>query len=121
MNNKLFIVTLICLCLMSNIVYAIPYPKVAKRIYNIPYNKHTYNCLRKSVLYHELLKSKGIESRIVIGYLGKKTATRHAWVEYWEKGHWYLVDLTDNPRTWGFKSHLYRDYRRTKTWKLLNE
>jgi len=85
----------------------IPYKAVALRIYKIPYDKHTYNCLWKSEMYCEYLKSKGIEAKIVIGRFRKEKFYRHAWIEYFDGKDWRIIDLTAKPKEWGYKKQYY--------------
>lgn len=85
----------------------IPYKEVALKIYKLPYNEHTFNCLIKSQMFCEFLKSKGIEAEVIIGYFGKNKFYRHAWILYFYNNEWRIIDLTDNPRSWGFKKANY--------------
>jgi hypothetical protein len=85
----------------------IPYKEVALRIHRIPYEKHTSNCLIKSNLFCEFLKSKKIEAEVIIGYFKNNKFYRHSWVQYKQDNKCYIIDLTDNPRTWGYESKYY--------------
>jgi len=106
---KKFILIIVYILLFYSLSFAqdIPYKEVALRIYNIPYDKHTANCLWKSEMYCNYLLSKGIEAKVIIGRLGKEKFYRHAWCEIFDGKNWIVVDLTAKPKEWGFKKQYY--------------
>jgi len=107
MKKSILIIVYILLFYSLSFAQDIPYKEVALRIYNIPYDKHTYNCLLKSEMYCSYLISKGIEAKVIIGRLGKEKFYRHAWVEYFDGKDWRVIDLTAKPKEWGFKKLYY--------------
>ena len=93
-------------------VYTIPCRLWADVVWQVKYDKRTFNCLHKSRLYHNYLITQGIQSRLVVGYYKSIVDFRHSWVEYFEKGSWYLVDLTRHCKYWGFKVEQWgKDYK----------
>jgi len=105
--KKIFILLFILLLRINAYASNVPYKEVALRIHNLPYDKHTTNCLIKSNLFCEFLKSKGIEAKVIIGKIKGQKFYRHAWIEYKQNNKWYIIDLTDNPRSWGFEKSNY--------------
>jgi hypothetical protein len=106
----LFVIVLVyafVLNIQSGYCSDVPYKEVALRIYKIPYSSHTYNCLVKSNLFCEFLKSKGIEAKVIIGYYGKNSFYRHAWIYYFYNKERRIIDLTDRPASWGYREKYY--------------
>jgi hypothetical protein len=102
----LYLVILFCF-VYSLIGAEIPYKEIALKIYKIPYDKHIYNCLNKSILFCEFLKSKNIEAKIIIGRVRNEKFYRRSWIEYKKDNKWYIIDLIDNPKTWGYERKYY--------------
>ena len=105
--KKIFILLFILLLGINAYALDVPYKEVALRIYNIPYDKHTANCLWKSEMYFNYIISKVINAKVVVGRYGNEKFYRHAWVQYKQDNKCYIIDLTDNPRTWGYESKYY--------------
>jgi hypothetical protein len=105
---KKYILSVVFILLFYGFSFAeIPYKEVVLRIYNIPYNKYTYNCLWKAEMYCNFIASKGVTAKVVIGRYGNEKFYRHAWVRYFDGKNWRIVDLTEKPFTWGFKEKYY--------------
>lgn len=85
----------------------IPFKEVALRWYNIPYDPHIHNCLYKAQGYYNYLISQGIEAQLVVGRLRKEKFYRHAWVKYFDGKNWRIVDLTAEPKEWGYPENQY--------------
>ena len=78
-------------------LYYLPHYEEIKRMEEIPVVDGEFDCVDKSILYHQYLKSKGIDSRVVSGSVkGLPPGNIHAWVEVYnpEFNEWYIVDPT---------------------------
>jgi len=106
---KQFIILIILVLLFYSFSWAsdVPYKNTAYSIYKLLYNVHTCNCLIKSNLFCEFLKSKGIEAKVIIGRFKNEKFYRHAWIEYFYNKEWRIIDLTDKPSTWGYENKNY--------------
>lgn len=105
--KKIILILIFLLLPFKILANEIPYKDVALRIYKIPYSKHTFNCFGKSQLYWAFLISKGVNAHIIVGRYKDEQFYRHAWVKFEKDDKWYIVDLTDNPRTWGWEERHY--------------
>ncbi|MFH1521928.1 MAG: hypothetical protein ABIF18_03135 [archaeon] len=73
----------------------IPEKEMLRKIEGIPYRRGVMDCKDKSIMDHNHLKSKGIESRVVLGTV-EGYRDNHAWTEVLnpETGKWHLRDPT---------------------------
>ena len=70
----------------------IPEPTNLRRIESIPYVPDKMDCKHKSVMRHNYLKSRGVESRVVEGAVNG--GGRHAWTEVKKDDKWFMNDPT---------------------------
>ena len=82
-------ITLLTGCAVS---YIPEYSKL-KEIERIDYKKNVMDCKHKSVMYHNHLKLRGVESKVVSGII-KGHKTPHVWVEVGKDGKQFLIDPT---------------------------
>jgi len=83
---------LLSACALSPIY--IPHETMLRQIENITYNRNNMNCVDKAILYHKTLRSQGIESNVVTGFINGDKSVGHAWVEVFKDNKTFVIDPT---------------------------
>ena len=118
-------ITILAIVIGTAIAHAeVPYKDVAMAIYKVPYLSDATNCQWKAEGYAHYLAEKGFRVFLMYG-THEKAIRSHCWVAYVDdKGHLCYVDLTDEPKAWGWKADQYKGYTVTsikKIYKMFEE